>query len=94
MIITKFFPLKYLTSPEAGYTIREVPPIIKVSTWEIAFIAPSIVSLSKGSSYKTKELTNNCYGNLGATEDVRKGSTEKYPKSIITFQKTKFNKKA
>lgn len=42
----------------------------------------------KGSSYKTKELTNNCYGNIGATEDLRKGSTEKYPKSIITFQKT------
>lgn len=42
----------------------------------------------KGSTYKTKELTNNCYGNLNATDDVRKGSTEKYPKSIITFQKT------
>ena len=42
----------------------------------------------KGSTYKTKELTNNCYGNLNATDDVRKGNTEKYPKSIITFQKT------
>lgn len=41
----------------------------------------------KGSSYKTKELTNNCYGNLGATEDIRKGSTEKYPTSIVRFQK-------
>jgi site-specific DNA-methyltransferase (adenine-specific) len=41
----------------------------------------------KGSSYKTKELTNNCYGSLGATEDVRKGSTEKYPTSIVRFQK-------
>ena len=41
----------------------------------------------KGTSYKTKELTNNCYGSLGATEDVRKGSTEKYPTSIIRFQK-------
>lgn len=41
----------------------------------------------KGSSYKTKDLTNNCYGSLGATEDVRKGSTEKYPTSIVRFQK-------
>jgi site-specific DNA-methyltransferase (adenine-specific) len=41
----------------------------------------------KGVSYKSKELTNNCYGNLGATKDVRKGSTEKYPTSIVRFQK-------
>ena len=41
----------------------------------------------KGTSYKNKELTNNCYGNLGATEDNRKGSTEKYPTSVIRFQK-------
>ena len=41
----------------------------------------------KGTSYKIKELTNNCYGNLGATEDVRKGSTEKYPTSVVRFQK-------
>lgn len=42
---------------------------------------------SKGSSYKEKELTNNCYGSLGATDDDRKGSTEKYPTSIARFQK-------
>ena len=42
---------------------------------------------SKGSAYKDKELTNNCYGSLGATDDNRKGSTEKYPVSIIRFQK-------
>ena len=42
---------------------------------------------SKGSAYKDKELTNNCYGSLGATEDSRKGSTEKYPTSIVRFQK-------
>lgn len=41
----------------------------------------------KGVAYKEKELTNNCYGSLGATEDSRKGSTEKYPVSIIRFQK-------
>lgn len=43
---------------------------------------------SKGISYKDKELTNNCYGALGTTDDSRKGSTEKYPTSIIRFQKT------
>ena len=42
---------------------------------------------SKGIAYKDKELTNNCYGSLGATEDSRKGSTEKYPISIVSFQK-------
>lgn len=42
---------------------------------------------SKGTSYKDKELTNNCYGSLGATDDSRKGSTEKYPTSIIRFPK-------
>lgn len=42
---------------------------------------------SKGSSYKEKELTNNCYGSLGVTDDERKGSTDKYPTSIVRFQK-------
>lgn len=42
---------------------------------------------SKGFAYKGKELTNHCYGSLGVTEDSRKGSTEKYPTSIVRFQK-------
>lgn len=42
---------------------------------------------SKGIAYKERELTNNCYGSLGATDDSRKGSTEKYPTSIVRFQK-------
>ena len=42
---------------------------------------------SKGTAYKEKELTNNCYGALGATDDTRKGKTQKYPTSIITFPK-------
>lgn len=42
---------------------------------------------SKGTAYKDKELTNNCYGSLGATDDTRKGCTEKYPTSIVRFQK-------
>ena len=42
---------------------------------------------SKGISYKNKELTNNCYGDMIGADDLRKGSTEKYPKSIVRFQK-------
>lgn len=42
---------------------------------------------SKGISYKNKELTNNCYGDMKGADDLRKGSTEKYPKSIVRFQK-------
>ena len=42
---------------------------------------------SKGVAYKEKELSNNCYGKLDATDDTRKGSTEKYPTSIVRFQK-------
>lgn len=42
---------------------------------------------SKGSSYKEKELTNNCYGSLGVADDERKGCTDKYPTSIVRFQK-------
>lgn len=42
---------------------------------------------SKGKSYKTKELKNQNYGNFNATEDVRAGSTQKYPTSVLTFNK-------
>lgn len=42
---------------------------------------------SKGTAYKDKELTNNCYGASYTTDDSRKGSTEKYPTSIVRFQK-------
>ena len=42
---------------------------------------------SKGTAYQTKELTNNNYGDFKATNDDRAGSTEKYPTSIIKFQK-------
>ena len=42
---------------------------------------------SKGTAYQTKELTNNNYGDFKATDDDRAGSTEKYPISIIKFQK-------
>ena len=42
---------------------------------------------SKGTAYQTKELTNNNYGDFKATNDDRVGSTEKYPTSIIKFQK-------
>jgi len=41
----------------------------------------------KGKAYKNKELTNNNYGNFLATEDTRKGSTQKYPTSILQFPK-------
>lgn len=42
---------------------------------------------SKGVSYLNKEFKNNNYGDFGQLEDIRKGSTEKYPKSILIFQK-------
>jgi site-specific DNA-methyltransferase (adenine-specific) len=41
----------------------------------------------KGTSYKNKDVINNCYGDIKGTEDDRKGSTEKYPTSIVRFQK-------
>lgn len=41
----------------------------------------------KGTAYKDKELTNNCYGRFDNTDDNRRGSTEKYPTSIIRFAK-------
>lgn len=42
---------------------------------------------SKGHSYKNKEQKNENYGKFNAIDDNRKGSTQKFPKSIITFQK-------
>lgn len=41
----------------------------------------------KGKSYKEKSLKNQNYGKIVATEDVRKGCTDKYPTSIISFKK-------
>jgi len=41
----------------------------------------------KGKSYMNKELTNNCYGQLNATCDIRKGCTDKFPTSILKFRK-------
>ena len=41
----------------------------------------------KGTSYMCKDITNNCYGDIKGTEDDRKGSTDKYPTSIVRFQK-------
>jgi site-specific DNA-methyltransferase (adenine-specific) len=41
----------------------------------------------KGKSYLTKKLTNNNYGKFKATDDVRKGTTQKYPKSVLDFKK-------
>lgn len=41
----------------------------------------------KGTSYMNKGVTNNCYGATKGTEEGRKGSTEKYPTSIVRFQK-------
>ena len=42
---------------------------------------------SKGVSYMNKELKNQNYGNFHTTDDSRKGSTEKYPTSILRFPK-------
>ena len=42
---------------------------------------------SKGTAYQTKELTNNNYGDFKTMNDDRAGSTEKYPTSIMKFQK-------
>lgn len=42
---------------------------------------------SKGTKYKNKEAKNSNYGYFGQNEDLRKGSVEKYPTSILTFQK-------
>lgn len=42
---------------------------------------------SKGHSYKEKDATNKNYGKFGTVDDDRVGSTEKYPTSIVRFQK-------
>ena len=42
---------------------------------------------SKGISYRYKELKNQNYGVFHTTDDLRKGSTEKYPTSILMFPK-------
>lgn len=42
----------------------------------------------KGVSYKERKTKNSCYGSFESTEDTRKGSTSKYPSSIVKFQKT------
>lgn len=41
----------------------------------------------KGIAYKNKELKNQNYGHFEAIDDLRKGSTEKYPTSILKFAK-------
>lgn len=42
---------------------------------------------SKGHSYKTQKINNSNYGEYGVLEDVRAGSTDKYPTSILKFTK-------
>jgi site-specific DNA-methyltransferase (adenine-specific) len=42
---------------------------------------------SKGKSYLDKEHKNENYGSFEMTDDSRAGSTDKYPTSIIRFQK-------
>lgn len=42
---------------------------------------------SKGKSYLNKDHKNENYGKFKMTDDSRAGSTQKYPKSIISFQK-------
>lgn len=42
---------------------------------------------SKGKSYREKTIVNRNYGKFHATEDVRAGTTEKYPTSIIRIPK-------
>lgn len=42
---------------------------------------------TKGSKYKDKPVNNQNYGVFEAADDSRAGSTEKYPTSILSFQK-------
>ena len=42
----------------------------------------------KGNSYLNKECVNNNYGNFNNMDDSRKGSTDKYPTSIISIKKS------
>ena len=41
----------------------------------------------KGNAYKNKEHKNQNYGEFKQLDDVRKGSTQKYPTSILSFPK-------
>lgn len=41
----------------------------------------------KGKAYKNKQFKNQNYGDFHATDDTRKGSTEKHPTSILKFYK-------
>jgi DNA modification methylase len=43
--------------------------------------------IGKGNSFKNKEHINQNYGEFKQLDDVRKGSTQKYPKSILTVNK-------
>lgn len=42
---------------------------------------------SRGFSYKDKEVKNQNYGKFDITDDIRVGSTNKYPTSILQFAK-------
>lgn len=42
---------------------------------------------SRGFSYKDKEVKNQNYGKFDITDDIRVGSTDKYPTSILQFAK-------
>lgn len=42
---------------------------------------------SKGKSYRNKSHKNQNYGSFDITDDTRAGSTNKYPKSILSFAK-------
>jgi site-specific DNA-methyltransferase (adenine-specific) len=42
---------------------------------------------SKGRTYLTKDPKNQNYGKMSVTDDGRAGSTDKYPTSILRFQK-------
>ena len=53
VIKTRYLPLKYLTKLLAGYTVKDVPPIISISALEIKLIEFDKTLSSSGSSYKT-----------------------------------------
>lgn len=42
---------------------------------------------SKGTFYKNKEIKNQNYGKFDVADDSRAGNTDKYPTSIVRFQK-------
>ena len=42
---------------------------------------------SKGVSYKSKPIKNQNYGKFNVTDDHRRGTTEKYPTSVLQFAK-------